>query len=149
MPKDLSYLYPVFPILASIAAFLSLLPIPLHWGAGNITMVALSFWCIIGCIICAIDTCIWHGNLRNPHPIWGDIVQVYYVMICPAVASCTMYIQYRLWTIARIKSVFITKQQVRFRLIKLKLTNGFIEATSKTISIFLLVWDSFYYWGSS
>jgi pheromone a factor receptor len=97
---------------------LCLLPIPAHWRAGNIATISLSMWIAIALFITGIDAVIWHGNIRNPYPIWGDIVQVYLIMLPVAIASTTLCIQYRLWNIARARSVFITKRDVRFSLVK-------------------------------
>jgi len=115
--EDMSYMYPVYPIIASIAIILCLLPVPAHWRAGNIATISLAIWIALGLLMTAIDVCIWHGNIRNPHPIWGDIVNVCFVMLGPAIASTELYIQYCLWNIARARIVFITKQDVRFTLV--------------------------------
>jgi hypothetical protein len=74
-------------------------------------------WTALGILITVIDVCIWHGNIRNLYPIWGDIVHVYLVMLPDAIASTTLCIQYLLWNIARASSVFISKRDVRFSLI--------------------------------
>lgn len=110
--KDMSYMYPIYPIMGSIVLCLTLFPVPAHWRAGNIATISLALWTAIGLLITVIDTCIWHGNIKNPYPIWGDIVQVYLAVLSTAIASCTLCIQYRLWSIARAKSVFITKKDV-------------------------------------
>lgn len=103
-------MYPVFPIVCSFAILGTIIPIPKHWKAGNIATVSLGLW-ILGCnIIFLVGTVVWHGNINNPYPIWGDIVNVYLAMFPTALASCTLCIQYRLWTIARIRTVFITKK---------------------------------------
>ncbi len=115
--EDMSYMYPVYPILATIAMILCLSAVPAHWKAGNIATVSLALWTAIGLLITIIDVCIWHGNIRNPHPIWGDIVQVYLIMLPDAIASTTLCIQYRLWSIARAKRVFATKREVRCSLV--------------------------------
>ena len=115
--EDMSYMYPVYPIIGSIAMILCLLPVPAHWRAGNIATISLSMWTALGILITVIDVCVWHGNIRNPYPIWGDIVQVYIIMLPDAIASTALCIQYRLWQIARARSVFLTKQDVRFSLV--------------------------------
>lgn len=61
--KDMSYMYPVYPILATIAMILCLSPVPIHWRVGNIATVSLALWTAIGLLITVIDVCIWHGNI--------------------------------------------------------------------------------------
>ncbi|KIM26104.1 hypothetical protein M408DRAFT_10129 [Serendipita vermifera MAFF 305830] len=110
MQGDLSYMYPVFPIISAFAIVGCIIPIPAHWRAGNIATISLGLW-ILGCnIIFWVGTVVWHGNIANPYPIWGDIVNVYLAMFPTALASCTLCIQYRLWSIARARNVFITKK---------------------------------------
>jgi Pheromone A receptor len=114
MPSDLSYLYPMYPILGAIACTLCFIPIPWHWRAGNIAVTALGLWVLGMNIIFWIGTIVWHNNIRNPYPIWGDIVDVYMAIWPTAISSASLSIQYRLWKIARARSVFVTKTEVRF-----------------------------------
>jgi pheromone a factor receptor len=111
--QDLSYLYPLYPIVGGIAIILCAIPIPAHWRAGNIATIMLGLWDLGMAIIVWIGTIVWHNNIDNPNPIWGDIVNFYYAMFPTALASTTFCIQYRLWSIARARSVFITKKEVR------------------------------------
>jgi pheromone a factor receptor len=142
--KDMSYMYPIFPILGSITIVLCLFPVPAHWRAGNVATVSLALWTAIGIFMTVIDTCVWHGNIRNPHPVWGDIVQVYLVVLPDAIASTTLCIQYRLWSIARARTVFITKQDVRSNLICVKsrfYLSLLAETTTAVCHLFLLLWN--------
>jgi hypothetical protein len=141
--ENMSYMYPVYPILATIAMILCLFPVPAHWRAGNVATISLSLWTAIGLLITVIDVCIWHGNIRNPYPIWGDIVQVYLVMLPVAISSTTLCVQYRLWSIARAKTVFISKRDVRSSYcakdhFSLSL---FAETTTAIFHLFLLFWN--------
>ena len=109
---DMSYMYPVFPIVGTIIMLLCLYTVPAQWRVGNIATVSLALWTSIGLLQCVINTCVWHGNIRNPYPIWGDIVNVYFAVCSTGIAGCALSIQYRLWQVARAKSVFITKREV-------------------------------------
>jgi pheromone a factor receptor len=111
--EDLSYLYPLYPIVGAIACILCAIPIPAHWRAGNVATIMLGLWVLGMNIMFWIGTIVWHGNIENPYPIWGDIVNFYLAMFPTALASTTLCIQYRLWSIARARSVFITKKDVR------------------------------------
>lgn len=110
--KDMSYMYPTFPIIGTICMVLCLYPVPAHWQAGNIATTSLAMWTSIGLLICVVNTCVWHGNIRNPHPVWGDIVNLYFSVLSTAIACCAFCIQYRLWTVARASTVFVTKKEV-------------------------------------
>ena len=110
---DLSYLYPLYPIVGGIAIILCAIPIPAHWKAGNIATVILGLWDLGLSIIVWVGTIVWHNNIENTYPIWGDIVNFYYAMFPTALASTTLCIQYRLWIIASARNVFITKKDVR------------------------------------
>jgi pheromone a factor receptor len=112
----MAYMYPSFPIIGTISMLLCLYPVPAHWKLGNIATVSLALWTSIGLLICVINTCVWHGNMRSPYPIWGDIVSAYIAGLSPAIASSALCMQYRLWRIVRVKSVFITKREVRIYL---------------------------------
>jgi hypothetical protein len=109
----MSYMYPLFPIIGTISMLLCLYTVPAQWRAGNIATVSLALWTSIGLLQCVINTSVWYGNIRNPYPIWGDIVAVYFAVCSTAISGCALSIQYRLWKVARAKSIFITKREVR------------------------------------
>jgi pheromone a factor receptor len=111
--SDLSYLYPLYPIVGAVAIVLCIISIPAHWRAGNIATVILGLWILGLNIIVWIGTIVWHNSIDNPYPVWGDIVNFYYAMFPTALASTVLCIQYRLWIIARARNVFITKKEVR------------------------------------
>lgn len=115
---NMAYMYPSFPIIGTISMLLCLYPVPAHWRSGNIATVSLALWTSIGLLQCVIDTCVWHGNIRNPYPIWGDIVNVYFAVLSTAIAGCELCIQYRLWQVVRAKSVFVTKREVCIDLVQ-------------------------------
>ncbi|PVG02656.1 STE3-domain-containing protein [Serendipita vermifera] len=113
MLKDLSYLYPVYPIACFFTMLLILIPIPTHWKAGNTAVISLAVWTWFGLLIVMINTIVWHGNLRNPYPIWVDICNAYLAMLPVGIASSLLCIQYKLWTIASTKAVLITEKKMR------------------------------------
>ncbi|KAG8827203.1 a-factor receptor [Serendipita sp. 399] len=106
--NGLRYLFPAYPIVCILAAILTLLPLPAHWLAGNTGATALGLWVLGGNVIAAVNTIVWHGNLRNPHPIWGDICQVYFSIMNFAIIGATLSIQYNLWRVVRNKQLYVT-----------------------------------------
>ncbi|PVG02697.1 STE3-domain-containing protein [Serendipita vermifera] len=113
MPKDLSYMYPVYPVIRFFTMLAVLIPIPTHWKAGNIAIISLAMWTWLGLLISMVNTIVWHGNIRNPYPIWMDICNVYFVMLPVGIASSTLCVQYKLWTIATTRIVLISEEKMR------------------------------------
>jgi pheromone a factor receptor len=111
--KDMSYMYPAYPIVCFFTMLAVLFPVPAHWRAGNIATISLATWTFFGLLIAMVNTIVWHGNIRHPHKVWGDICQAYLAILPVGIAGSTLCVQYRLWSIARSKMVFITKQEVR------------------------------------
>ncbi|KAG8802599.1 a-factor receptor [Serendipita sp. 399] len=113
--KDMSYMFPAYPIVCILSAILALMPIPSHYRAGNIGIIALGVWTFWGNIIAAVNTIYWHGNLRNPNPIWGDICQAYFAVMNFGLSSSTIFIQYTLWKVSRNRKLFITRRERRMQ----------------------------------
>ncbi|KAG8836965.1 a-factor receptor [Serendipita sp. 400] len=113
--KNFSYMFPGYPIFCIISALLAIITIPSHYQAGNISIIAIGVWSIGGNIIAATNTIIWHGNLRNPNPIWGDIVQAYFAVMNFGLSSATLHVQYTLWRVARSRKLWITPRQRRWQ----------------------------------
>ncbi|KAG8866272.1 a-factor receptor, partial [Serendipita sp. 405] len=111
--ENFSYMFPGYPIFCIISALLAIITIPAHYQSGNISIIAIGLWSIGGNIMAAANTIIWHGNLRNPNPIWGDICQAYFAVMATGLSSPTVHIQYMLWRIARNRKLWITPQQRR------------------------------------
>jgi len=65
--------YPELPVIAFLAAFLVLIPLPLHWRARNIATLALIFWLFITDVIYGVNAIVWAGNVGDHIPIWCDI----------------------------------------------------------------------------
>jgi pheromone a factor receptor len=114
MIRDMSYMYPVYPIVCFFTMLGVLVPIPAHWRAGNIATISLATWTFFGLLMAMVNTIVWHGTLANPYPVWGDICNLYWVTMPTGIASSSFCLQYKLWGIARTKVVFITSKEVRF-----------------------------------
>jgi hypothetical protein len=70
-------LYPEQPPLAIIAAVLVLVPLPRQLRAGNIACIALIFWFFQHCVVAAVNTIVWAGNVKDTAPIWCDISEFF------------------------------------------------------------------------
>lgn len=65
--------YPELPIFAFISALLVIIPLPWHWRARNVAVLALMFWLFSVNIIYGVNAIVWAGNVRDPIPVWCDI----------------------------------------------------------------------------
>ena len=65
--------YPELPVVAFLAAFLVLVPLPLHWRARNIATLALIFWLFITDVIYGVNAIVWAGNVDDPIPIFRTV----------------------------------------------------------------------------
>lgn len=111
-PRGLSILFPTYQIFTAIAFVLSAIPIPAHWSVGNVATVSLGLWSAGGCLLALINTLVWRGNLKNPHPIWGDICAFYWAVMGPAITSCSLAIIHRLYNVSKSRKILITKAEV-------------------------------------
>ncbi|KAI0061276.1 STE3-domain-containing protein [Artomyces pyxidatus] len=62
-----------FSAFAFVGFVMCLIPFYWHAKAGNAATCLYMFWAAIGCLNHFINSCIWHGNVRNPAPVWCDI----------------------------------------------------------------------------
>jgi hypothetical protein len=71
--KIYTMLYPEFPAFGFTVAILVLVPLPRQIRAGNIACLALIFWFFEHCLVAAINSVIWAGNVNIVVPVWCDI----------------------------------------------------------------------------
>ena len=64
------------PIFALVSVILALLPIPSHWRAKNISILALVFWLNLGNSNNFINRLVWNDNALNKAPVWCDICKL-------------------------------------------------------------------------
>jgi len=75
--------YPEFPVFGFLAAALVLIPLPRLVRAGNIAGIALVFWIFQDCLVIAINTLIWSGNVRNSAPAWCELGELSWLLTVP------------------------------------------------------------------
>ena len=68
------------PVVAFLAAFLVIIPLPWHWRARNVGTLAIMVWLFIMNVVYGVNTIVWAGNVDDPAPIWCDIGMLLEVM---------------------------------------------------------------------
>nr|VWO99367.1 Pheromone receptor CPRa1p [Ganoderma boninense] len=105
--------YPAFPILALLGASFVLVPIPWHLQAWNAGTCLFMIWTAVACLNLAINAIVWSDNVINSAPVWCDISSRIIVAAGVALPSSSLCIQRRLYNIASIKSVSLTRAEKR------------------------------------
>ncbi|KAG9217558.1 hypothetical protein CCMSSC00406_0008485 [Pleurotus cornucopiae] len=105
--------YPAFPIFAFISFVLVLIPLPWHFQAWNSGTCLYMIWIAIGCLNFSINSIIWHGNAIDWAPIWCDISTRLTVGLSVAIPAATLCINRRLYKIASVQCVSISRSEKR------------------------------------
>jgi len=108
---------PVFPIFASLAIVLCLIPSPWHYKARNSGTLIYIFWIVLGNLVFMVNHIVWAGNLRNPVPVWCDITSKIVMGLGAALPTASLCINRRLYHIATVRIVNISKAHKRREMI--------------------------------
>ncbi|KAF8239211.1 fungal pheromone STE3G-protein-coupled receptor [Tricholoma matsutake] len=93
-------MHPEFAPIAFISAILVLIVLPGHWRAGNVAMLAMSFWLFIINVIYGVDAIVWGDNTDTMIPVWCDITSKLLVGINFALPSTSLCISIHLEHVA-------------------------------------------------
>ncbi|KAF6749938.1 pheromone receptor Rcb2 B43 [Ephemerocybe angulata] len=66
-------IHPELAPIAFIACISTLLPIPWHWRARNISTLAIAFWFFVSNLIFAVNATVWADNVEIKSRVWCDI----------------------------------------------------------------------------
>ncbi|KAI0682990.1 pheromone A receptor-domain-containing protein [Cerioporus squamosus] len=105
--------YPAFPVVAFIALILVLLPLPWHLQAWNSGTCLFMFWTALTILNLFVNSIVWHGNALNPAPIWCDISSRIIIAGTVAVPAASLCINRRLYQIASVRTVSLTRADKR------------------------------------
>ncbi|TBU43027.1 putative fungal pheromoneG-protein-coupled receptor, partial [Dichomitus squalens] len=96
-----------------------LISIPLYWHcvAWNIGCVLYIFWVGGQCLFQAINVLVWRDNVINVAPVWCDIFIRFYIGASIGVCTASLVINRRLYHIANVSSVSITRADKRRNII--------------------------------
>ncbi|KAI0311157.1 pheromone A receptor-domain-containing protein [Amylostereum chailletii] len=101
--------FPAFPVLSLLGAILVIVPFPWHLQAWNAGTCLYMFWTFVASINLFVNSIIWHDNAINWAPIWCDISSRLAVGAGVALPAASLCINRRLYSIASVKSVTVTR----------------------------------------
>jgi len=104
---------PVFSAFAFIGFCLSIIPLPWHLEAWNTGTCMYMFWTALGLLNQFINSIVWHGNAINWAPVWCDISARIILGVAVGIPASSLCINRRLYHIACVKTVTITKVEKR------------------------------------
>lgn len=111
MNVDLTY--PLFPIFAFTGFIVVLIPLPWHlqaWNSGTCMYIA---WTALTCLLHFVNSVVWHNNALNVAPVWCDISTKIFIGASVGIPASGLCISRRLYKIAVIKSVTVTREDKR------------------------------------
>lgn len=103
----------VFSMFAFIGFLFCAIPFRWHLEAWNTGTCLYMFWVGFGCLFQFINSVVWNGNAINWAPVWCDISARFIIGYNWAVPAAALCINRRLYHIASVKSVTISKAEKR------------------------------------
>jgi pheromone a factor receptor len=89
--------------------------IPFYWHleAWNTGTCMYMAWTGLGCLMQCINSIVWNGNMVNRAPVYCDIVTHIQVALNVAIPACSLCINRRLYKVATINAVMVTRSEKR------------------------------------
>nr|AVI69657.1 pheromone receptor [Cyclocybe aegerita] len=109
----MTYPNEVFTAFAFIGFLMCAIPFPWHFEAWNTGTCLYMAWTGLACLNQFINSIIWHDNAINWAPVWCDISAKFIVGTAVAIPAASLCINRRLYHIASVRSVTITKAEKR------------------------------------
>ncbi|EIN05683.1 STE3-domain-containing protein, partial [Punctularia strigosozonata HHB-11173 SS5] len=101
------------PVTALVAAFFVLIPAPYYFRPLNIPVASILAWLFVLDVAFAVNSIIWAGNVNPTAPTWCEITSHIIVAASVAIPAASLCINRRLYRIASISNVLVTKEQKR------------------------------------
>ncbi|KLO16520.1 STE3-domain-containing protein [Schizopora paradoxa] len=105
--------YPLFPTFAFLGFFLVLIPLPWHFQAWNAGTCLYMVWTALACLNQFINSLAWRDSAINFAPVWCDISSRLITGVAVAIPAASLCINRRLYKIASIQCVSVTRAQKR------------------------------------
>lgn len=105
--------YPLFPVFSFLGFIAVLIPLPWHlqaWNSGTCMYIA---WTAVGCLLQFVNAVVWRDNALNVAPVWCDISTKLFIGAGVGIPAAGLCISRRLYKIAVIKSVAVTREDKR------------------------------------
>ncbi|KAF8055249.1 pheromone B alpha 1 receptor [Lyophyllum atratum] len=103
----------VITAFSFLGFILCCIPFPWHLEAWNTGTCLYMAWAGLACLNQAINSVIWNGNAINWAPVWCDISARFLVGVAVAIPAASLCINRRLYHIASVRSVTVTKAEKR------------------------------------
>ncbi|KAF8836065.1 STE3-domain-containing protein [Paxillus ammoniavirescens] len=105
--------YPAIPLFSFVGFALVLIPLPWHLEAWNSGTCLYMVWTALALLNQAVNSIVWRDNAINWAPIWCDISSRLVVGVAVAIPAASLCINRRLYKIATIRTVSISKVDKR------------------------------------
>ncbi|KAJ7732209.1 pheromone A receptor-domain-containing protein [Mycena maculata] len=105
--------YPLFPIFAFLGFLLPLVPLLWHFQAWNSGTCWYIFWASSSCLNQFVNSIVWSGNTLNSAPAWCEISIRIMMGASVGLPAASLCINRRLYHIASVRCVVITKAEKR------------------------------------
>ncbi|KAJ8507749.1 hypothetical protein ONZ45_g9918 [Pleurotus djamor] len=109
----MSYPNYVYSIFVFISFLLVSIPFPWHLQAWNTGTCLYMFWTALACLCQFINSIVWSDNAINVAPVWCDISSRIIVGTSWAIPAASLCINRRLYHIACVQTVTVTKAEKR------------------------------------
>ncbi|CAK5270658.1 unnamed protein product [Mycena citricolor] len=105
--------YPAFSIFACLGFVLPLIPLSWHMQAWNSGTCWYIFWSSLSCLNLFVNSLVWAGNTLNVAPAWCEISIRIIMGASVGLPAASLCINRRLYNIAIVRSVVVTKAEKR------------------------------------
>jgi pheromone a factor receptor len=111
----IAHYYPneVYTTFAFFGLMFSVIPFAWHLQAWNTGTCLFMFWAGLGCLNAFVNSIVWHHSVINYAPVWCDISSRIIIAISVAIPASMLCINRRLYHIASIKTVTISRAEKR------------------------------------
>ncbi|KAJ7190878.1 fungal pheromone STE3G-protein-coupled receptor, partial [Mycena pura] len=106
-------LYPLFSVFSFLGFVLVLVPLPWHLQAWNSGTCFYVMWAFLACLNQFINSIVWADDVINRAPVWCDISIRITMAASVGLPASSLCINRRLYQIASVRAVSITKAEKR------------------------------------
>lgn len=104
---------PVFSAFSLTGFFLCIIPLPWHLEAWNTGTCMYMIWTATGLLIHFVNSVVWRKDAINWAPVWCDISTRIQTGVAVAIPACSLCINRRLYHIASVRTVTVTRAEKR------------------------------------
>ncbi|KAH9911222.1 pheromone A receptor-domain-containing protein [Fomitopsis serialis] len=105
--------YPLYPVISFLGFVLALIPVPWHLQSWNSGTCYYMIWTALGCLNQFVNSVVWANTALNVAPIWCEISIRITIGASVGIPAASMCINRRLYKIARVHAVAVTRAEKR------------------------------------